>query len=67
MICHVLKKKFFFEEIGLKSANYQFFIYTSVFFRMKKKANIIPTPTIGIRYKSIFTAGGSSKPGGGGS
>jgi hypothetical protein len=33
---------------------------------MKKKANTTPIITIGIMYKSIFTGGGVSKPGGGG-
>jgi hypothetical protein len=33
---------------------------------MKKKANIIPIITIGIKYKSMLTGGGVSKPGGGG-
>jgi len=33
---------------------------------MKKKANIIPITAIGIRYKSIFTGGGTTLPGGGG-
>jgi hypothetical protein len=33
---------------------------------MKKKANTTPIITIGTMYKSIFTGGGVSKPGGGG-
>ena len=61
-----IKGEVLFWDTRLKTANDQFLIYTSVFFLMKKKANIIPMTTIGIRYKSIFTGGGSCKPVGGG-
>lgn len=42
-----------------------FLNYCRVFFLRTKNANTTPTIIIGIRYKSISTAGGSSRPTGG--